>query len=102
MSETIPWACDVCGEPGTKCVGPEGYCDQHRPKPEPMVPLSVLRELHADLCVEAERCASSRDACYSRDDRDGGLSMHVQWRAWHNAAGRCRALIARYKEADHG
>lgn len=26
-----PWACDVCGAPGQKMVGPEGYCKQHWP-----------------------------------------------------------------------
>lgn len=29
---TIPWACDVCGEMGTKANGPEGYCADHWPK----------------------------------------------------------------------
>lgn len=26
-----PWSCDVCGKPGVKSMGPEGYCDEHRP-----------------------------------------------------------------------
>lgn len=25
-----PWSCDVCGKPGFKSLGPEGYCDEHR------------------------------------------------------------------------
>lgn len=27
----IPWACDVCGKPGWKSIGPEGYCSSHKP-----------------------------------------------------------------------
>ncbi len=27
----VPWSCDVCGKPGRKCIGPEGYCKEHQP-----------------------------------------------------------------------
>lgn len=27
----VPWSCDVCGEPGRKANGPEGYCAKHWP-----------------------------------------------------------------------
>ncbi len=30
LSGGLPWACDVCGEPGWKSNGPEGYCDKHK------------------------------------------------------------------------
>lgn len=30
-AEGVPWACDVCGKPGYKANGPEGYCEEHWP-----------------------------------------------------------------------
>ena len=26
-----PWSCDICGQPGVKSLGSEGYCHKHRP-----------------------------------------------------------------------
>lgn len=31
IGNRLPWSCDVCGEPGWKAVGPEGYCHLHWP-----------------------------------------------------------------------
>lgn len=28
----VPWSCDICGRPGVKSLGPEGYCHKHKPK----------------------------------------------------------------------
>lgn len=34
--EPRPWACDACGAPGRKAMGPEGWCVEHQPESWPI------------------------------------------------------------------